>query len=85
VSRHLGILSSEVQDAAQHCDQLRSLAGNIGKKKFPKYVHEILYIHIVLAGRAAELSLPRQGHLEVSNAALQRCYLRDGGEGIASN
>ena len=85
MSTHLSILSSEVKDAAQHCDQLRSLAGNIGKKKFPEHVHEILYIHIVLAGRAAELSLPRQGHLEVSNTALQRCYLRCGGEGMTSN
>ena len=85
MSRHLGILSSEVQDAAQHSDQFRSFAGNIGEKKFPEHVHEILYIHIVFAGRAAELSLSRQGHLEVSNTALQRCYLRYGGEGIASN
>lgn len=56
--RDLGVLSSKVQDAAQHCDQLSSLAGDVGEKKLSENVHKILYIDIIFAGRAAELPLP---------------------------
>jgi hypothetical protein len=59
--KYLGVISSQMQDTAQHCDQFGAFREIVGHQELPQYVHQVL--HIDFGGARIELSLPHQRHL----------------------
>jgi hypothetical protein len=74
--KYLGIISPQMQYAAQHCDQFGAFREIVGHEEFPQDVHEVLHIHF--GGARVELSLPHQRHLQVADTVLKRGYLGKG-------
>jgi hypothetical protein len=71
--KYLGVISSQMQDAAQHCDQFGTFREIVGHEELPQDVHQVLNIH--LGGARVKLSLPHQRHLEIADTVLKRDYL----------
>lgn len=73
---YLGIISSQMQDTAQHCDQFSAFREIVGHQELPQDVNQVLHIH--LGGARVELSLPHKGHLQIAYAVFKRNYLGKG-------
>ena len=64
MTANLGVFPSEMQDAAQHCDQFGSFTHVVGHEKLSEDVDEVL--HIDFTGAGIEFSFSHKGHLEIT-------------------